>query len=219
MNLEQRIARYVARERKVATNCYYSFTNIFDCADSHYSKGTVCYKCTPSNKNAHQFRLNNKSLKKFASQVENALNDWSGIYSFEDLFAKVKNIAKQIKKDSEGRCKLGELVVYDCSARIAYLKYVKGEGDYRPKDKVYIHADVYKGAQWLFEQGYIENKPKCNTTMSIEDFGDEFFKPLFDALDLQEFTHFTKSMILESFMCMMIGEPRFCNKCRIMTEL
>ena len=55
--------------------------------------------------------------------------------------------------------------------------------------------------------------------MSIEDFGDEFFKPLFDALDLQEFTHFTKSMILESFMCMMIGEPRFCNKCRIMTEL
>ena len=187
MNLKQRISKYVARDRKVATNCLHSFTNIFDCADSHYSEGTVCYRCTPSNKNSHQFRLSNKSLHKFATQVEKELQTWNGIESFEDLFAKIKTIAENIK-DNE---RLGELVIYDCAARIAYLKYVNHEGDYRPHSKVYIHAGVYKGAMWLFENHYIAKKPERNSTMPIEEFREEYFQPLYEALSLLEFTGFT----------------------------
>lgn len=213
MNLKQRTSKYVARDCKVATNCLHSFTNIFDCADSHYSEGTVCYKCTPSNKNSHQFRLSNKSLHKFATQVEKELQTWNGIESFEYLFAKIKTIAENIK-DNE---RLGELVIYDCATRIAYLRYMNNEGDCRPKEQVYIHAGVYKGAMWLFENHYIAKKPKRNSTMPIEEFREEHFQPLYEALSLPEFIGFTKSMILESFMCMMMEEAqsRLCRQCRL----
>ncbi|MBQ9138111.1 MAG: hypothetical protein IJX65_05710 [Alistipes sp.] len=198
-------------------NSYNSFTNIYDCADSHYSEGTVCYKCTPSNKNPHQFRLNNQSLQEFALQVKNALNNWSEINSFEDLFAKIKAVVEEIKGEDDKKYKLGELVVYDCAARIAFLKYMRNEGDYRPKEQVYIHAGVYKGAKWLFDHKYITIKPKCNNVIPVEAFCDEHFKSLFEALSLAEFEGFTKSMILESFMCMMMEKepPKFCKKCRL----
>lgn len=217
MNLKQKMIRYVARDRKVVSNGCRSFTNIFDCADSHYSKGSLCYECTPSNKNSHQFRLNNQSLQKFAVQVEKELQDWSGINSFEGLFAKIKTIVENIKEGSDNRDKLGELIVYDCAVRIAYLKYMNHEGDYRPKEQVYIHAGVYKGAMWLFENRYIVKRPKCNTMMPVEVFCEKQFQSLFAALSLDEFEGFTKSMILESFMCMMMDNepPRLCRKCRL----
>ena len=194
-----------------------SFTSIFDCADSHYSEGTVCYKCTPSNKNSHQFRLSNKSLRKFATQVEKELQTWNEIESFEELFAKIKTIAENIKDNSKDKEKLGELVVYDCATRIAYLRCMNNEGDCRPKEQVYTHAGVYKGAMWLFENHYIAKKPRCNSTMPIEEFSETHFQSLYEALGLPEFVGFTKSMILESFMCMMMEEAqsRLCRQCRL----
>lgn len=216
MQLKQKIAIYIARDRKVATNSYLCFTNIYDCANSHYSKDTICYKCTPSNKNSHQFRLNNTYLEKFALRIEEESRYWCGIDSFEDLYKKVKSVVKQLKTENiVGN--LGELVMYDTAARIAYLKYIRNEGDYRPKEQVYIHAGVYNGAKWLFEHKYITIKPKCNNVLPVEAFCDEYFKSLFDALRLDEFKGFTKSMILESFMCMMMDgkSPKLCGKCRL----
>lgn len=223
MKLEQKIAKYLACDCKVVANGYNSFTNIYDCANSHYSEGTVCHKCTHSNKNSHQFRLNNNSLEKFAAQVEKELQSWAGIDSFEELLARIKDIIEKTKKESGGKDKLGDLVAYDCSARIAYLKYMQGEGDYRPTQYVHIHAGVYDGAIWLFEHDYITKKPKRNNVLPIEEFNEGHFKPLFDALNLSEFKGFTKSMILESFMCMMEKEVKrrnyiSCKKCRLRVE-
>lgn len=207
--LSMKINQYISECLISVINSYNSFTTIFDCANSHYSKGTVCYKCTPSNCHSHQWRINNDLLTEFATKVVNAEKDWSTAETFETLFEKLEGVYPR----GNG---IGRLVIYDTASRITYIKY----HHLRPKNEVYIHAGVYDGAVWLYKNGYITKKPKQNSTIDIEDFNALEFQQLFEVLNEEQYKGLTKSMILESFMCCMPNADTwsFCKKCRLQNK-
>lgn len=207
--LDTKIKQYIDKHLALVINTYNSFTSVFDCANAHFSRDTICYQCTPSNCHSHQWRINNDLLTEFATKVVNTEKDWSTAETFETLFEKLESVYPR----GNG---IGRLVIYDTASRITYFKY----HHLRPKDEVYIHAGVYDGAVWLYKNGYIAKKPRRNTALHINDFSESTFKKLFEVLDKKQYKGLTKSMILESFMCCMLNVDKlsFCKRCRLQNK-
>ena len=209
--LASKIERFIKRDLKAVLHNYNSFHSVFDCANSHFSDKSICFYCTLKNKHSHQYHLNNDMLYHFAERVSQAVKNWGKIESFESLISIIRGLIPNTS--------MLALLTYDCASRISYFKYRTEKIDFRPKEYVYIHAGVYKGAMWLYNNGYITYIPKNNSLIPIDEFRGTNFDGLFDVLKNEAYSNFTKSMLLEAFMCLLLQDDvKLCKKCRVLSE-
>ncbi len=185
--IQELIDWYLNHKYDTITKIMTGFTTVYNCAYGHFERklpnDRVQLICDD-----HQRRVGNINLAMFAKNVVQEKSKWSTVKSFEDLKAKIAQCKKGVNR-------IGELAIYDCAVRLTLLAPYR---HLQPKEFVYIHAGVYKGAMWLYQQGYIRQKPSKNETLRMELFDRDLFRLLFEKASEDQLSH---SIILESFLC------------------
>lgn len=187
ITIQELINWYLNQKYDTVVKINAGFNTVYNCAYGHYERelpnGRVQLIC-----DEHQRRVGNINLAMFAENVVQKKSKWSTAKSFEELKTKIAQCKQGVNR-------IGELAIYDCAARLTLLAPYR---HLQPKELVYIHAGVYKGAMWMYQQDYIQQKPSKNKTLHIELFDRDLFRLLFERASEDQLSY---SIILESFLC------------------